>query len=74
LVPGQFVELVFDLQPIDKIIPAGKRLALMVMASDQEFTLWPKAGSQLSLDLGGSQLMLPVVGGELAVKTALQGK
>ncbi len=74
LVPGEFVELVFDLQPIDKIIPAGKRLALMVMASDQEFTLWPKAGTQLSLDLGASQLTLPVVGGEVAVKAAVLGK
>lgn len=72
LVPGQFVELVFDLQPIDKIIPAGKRLALMIMASDQEFTLWPKAGTQLSLDLSGSQLMLPVVSGEMVAKTAAQ--
>ena len=74
LVPGEFVELVFDLQAIDKIIPAGKRLALMVMASDQEFTLWPKAGTQLSLDLGASQLTLPVVGGEVAVKAAVLGK
>lgn len=74
LVPGQFVELVFDLQPIDKIIPAGQRLALMIMASDQEFTLWPKAGTQLSLDLGSSQLMLPVVGGDMVLKEALQGK
>lgn len=63
LVPGQFVELVFDLQPIDKIIPAGQRIALMIMASDQEFTLWPKAGTELSLDWAASELILPVVGG-----------
>lgn len=63
LVPGKFVDLTFDLQPMDRVIPAGKRLALMIMSSDHDFTLWPKAGTELSVDLAQTSLVLPVVGG-----------
>ena len=42
LVPGKFYDLTFDLQPDDEFVPAGKRLAVMIMSSDREFTLWPK--------------------------------
>ncbi|WMW80880.1 Xaa-Pro dipeptidyl-peptidase [Undibacterium cyanobacteriorum] len=69
---GQFVDLRFDLQPGDRIIPAGKRLALMVFSSDRDFTLWPKAGTELQLDLSQSQLQFPVVGGAEAWKSALE--
>ncbi|MDT8437353.1 MAG: Xaa-Pro dipeptidyl-peptidase, partial [Gemmatimonadota bacterium] len=41
LVPGEFVELTFDLQPDDQILPAGQRLGLMIFSSDREFTLRP---------------------------------
>ena len=70
LVPGQFYEVTFDLQPDDQIIPAGKRLALMVMSSDRDFTLWPKPGTELTVDLGGTSIMLPVVGGVSALRRA----
>ena len=36
--------LTFDLQPDDQIIPAGKRIGLMIFSSDRDFTLWPQAG------------------------------
>ena len=72
LVPGKFVDLTFDLQPMDRVIPAGKRLALMIMSSDQDFTLWPKAGTELSVDLAQTSLVLPVVGGAEAVKKSFK--
>jgi X-Pro dipeptidyl-peptidase len=71
-VPGKFVDLTFDLQPMDRVIPAGKRLALMIMSSDQDFTLWPKAGTELSVDLAQTSLVLPVVGGAEAVKKSFK--
>jgi len=71
LVPGKFYELEFDLQPDDQIIPAGKRLALMVFSSDREFTLWPPAGTKLSIDLASTSLELPVVGGPAAFEKAV---
>lgn len=64
LKPGSFVNLTFDLQPDDQIIPAGKRIALMIFSSDAEFTLWPKSGTKLSVDLDATKIVLPVVDGE----------
>src|SRR6185503_11335021 len=70
LVPGQFVELAFDLQPDDQILPAGERLGLMVFSSDHDFTLWPEPGTELTFDLDATALTLPVVGGPEAWKRA----
>lgn len=70
LVPGQFYDLTFKLQPDDQIIPAGKQIGLMIMSSDKDFTLAPAPGTELTVDLGGTMVSLPVVGGEAAVKKA----
>ena len=64
VVPGTFYDMTFDLQPDDQIIPAGKRIGLMIFSSDRDFTLWPEAGTELTLDLEGTSITLPVVGGE----------
>ena len=71
LVPGTFYDVSFDLQPDDQVLAAGEQLALMVMASDNEFTLHPKAGAKLTIDLDGSSLVVPVVGGEQALRAAV---
>jgi X-Pro dipeptidyl-peptidase len=71
MVPGEFRDLTFTLQPTDQVIPAGRRVALMVFSSDQEFTLWPEPGAELTLDLSGVELVLPIVGGPGAVQRAL---
>jgi X-Pro dipeptidyl-peptidase len=70
LVPGQFVQLAFDLQPDDQILPAGERIGLMVFSSDRDFTLWPEPGTELTLDLDATALTFPVVGGPEAWKRA----
>lgn len=71
LVPGEFVDMNFLLQPDDQVIPAGERIGLMVFASDAEFTLWAEPGTELTLDLAGASLELPVVGGAAAFQRAL---
>ena len=71
LVPGTFYDLEFDLQPDDQVVAAGEQVALMIMASDNEFTLAPKPGTKLSVDLDATRLLLPVVGGEAALQKAL---
>ena len=63
LEPGVFYDLTFELQPDDQIIPAGQQIGLMIFSSDQEFTLHPKPGTELKIDLKGSSLTLPIVGG-----------
>ena len=71
LEPDTFYELEFDLQPDDQIIPKGQKIGLMIFSSDQEFTLWPDPGTELTVDLGATTLNLPVVGGQEAFKKAL---
>lgn len=66
LVPGEFVEVTFDLQPDDQVIPAGAQIGLMIFSSDRDFTLWPEPGTELTIDLDGTLLELPIVGGAAA--------
>ncbi|MFD1163024.1 Xaa-Pro dipeptidyl-peptidase [Hwangdonia seohaensis] len=63
LKPGKFYDVTFDLQPDDQIIKAGQQIGLMIFSSDKEFTLHPKPGTELTVDLDGTYLVLPVVGG-----------
>ena len=70
LVPGRFYTLSFDLQPDDQIIPAGKRIGLMIFSSDRDFTLWPQPGTELTLDVDATSLALPVVGGAASLAKA----
>jgi X-Pro dipeptidyl-peptidase len=55
--------LSFDLQPDDQVIAAGKQIGLMIFSSDRDYTLWPPAGTELTIDLDATAIDLPVVGG-----------
>lgn len=70
LEPGRFYDVTFALQPDDQIIPEGQRIGVMVFSSDPDFTLWPEPGTELTVDLGGTSLQLPVVGGVEALQRA----
>ena len=70
LVPGKFYDVTFDLEPTDEFIPAGRQLALMIMSSDQEFTLAPAPGTELTIDLSATSITVPVVGGKAALTKA----
>lgn len=73
LKPGQFYDVEFALEPDDQVIAKDRRIALMVFASDRDFTLWPKPGTEITVDLDGSSLTLPVVGGSAAWAKAVGG-
>lgn len=64
LVPGKFYTVNFDLQPDDQIIPKGKKIGFMIFSSDKEYTIWPKAGTGLLVDVKSTHLSLPIVGGK----------
>lgn len=66
--PGEFHTLTFKLQPDDQIIRAGQQIGLVIFSSDKEFTLHPKPGTELTVDLDQTSITLPVVGGETAFK------
>lgn len=66
-----YYQINFDLMPDDQVIPAGKQIALMIFSSDKEFTIWPKPGTVLTVDINETMLSLPVVGGLSAWKKAI---
>ena len=72
LKPGKFYELSFDLIPDDQIISKGQQIGLMIFSSDSEFTLLPKPGTELTIDLDGTTIDLPIVGGVDAFKEAVK--
>jgi len=72
LVPGQFYEMTFDLQPDDQVIPVGQQIGLMIFSSDREFTLWPTPGTELTVELDATSIELPVVGGAEAFGKAIR--
>ena len=67
LVPGEFYDVSFALQPDDQVIPAGSRIGLMIFSTDHEFTIHPTPGTELTVDLAGTSVELPVLGGPLAM-------
>ena len=71
LIPGQFYELTFDLQPDDQVIPKGQQIGLMIFSSDRDFTLRPTPGTKLTVDLNATSISLPIVGGQEAFAKAL---
>jgi predicted acyl esterase len=73
LKPGNSYRIGIDMQPKDTVVPAGNRLALMVLSSDRDFTVRPAPGTQVTLQLGGSSITLPVVGGTNALADAIGG-
>lgn len=72
LKPGKFYEMSFDLIPDDQIIPAGQQIGLMIFSSDNKFTLLPKPGTELTIDLDGTRIEIPVVGGKEAFSKAIK--
>lgn len=69
---GKFYEVSFELMPDDQIIPAGQQIGFMIFASDKDFTLHPKPGTELTIDLDKTTVTLPVVGGLETFSLALK--
>ncbi len=67
LVPGKFYQVNFDLEPTDQIIPAGQKVGMMIFSSDKDHTLWPEPGTEITINLNDTSVILPVVGGKDAV-------
>ena len=72
MVDGEFRTVEFDLQPEDQVIEAGEQIGLMIFSSDRDFTLWPEPGTELTFDLDETKLILPIVGGQVALRAAME--
>jgi len=71
---GKFYEVSFNLMPDDQIIPKGQQIGFMIFSSDSKFTLLPKPGTELTIDLDATTLTLPIVGGLDAFNNAVKNK
>ena len=65
----------YKLSPLDG--PKNSRITLlqiglMIFSSDAEFTLLSKPGTELTVDLNGTVLSLPVVGGKGIMEKAVK--
>lgn len=62
VVQGQEYSMRFDMEPKDYVFAAGRRIGLVVISTDYDFTLRPLGGSKLRVAPGGSSLTVPLVG------------
>ena len=69
---GKFYEMTFELQPDDQIIKKGQQIGLMIFSSDSEYTLLPKPGTELTVDLAGTKITIPIVGGKDAFNKSVE--
>ena len=69
---GKFYEMTFKLQPDDQIIKKGQQIGLMIFSSDSNYTLLPKPGTKLTVDLKGTIITIPIVGGKNAFNKAVE--
>ena len=69
IVLNRYYTIAFELQPHDYIFPAGSRIGLMVLSTDQLFTQRPPPGTRLTLRPAESTFRIPVVGGVSSLQT-----
>jgi X-Pro dipeptidyl-peptidase len=74
ITPGQRYRIDVSLMPKDYIVAAGHRLEFVLASSDHDFTLRPRPGAGLALDLTGATVTLPIVGGKQAFYSAIPAR
>jgi predicted acyl esterase len=70
--PGAFYSLSVDMQAKDTIVPAGRRIGLMVMSTDRDYTVRPAPGTKVTVHPAASAVSIPVVGGTRALEDAVR--
>jgi X-Pro dipeptidyl-peptidase len=69
--PGTPYRLDVSMQANDYVFAAGHRIAAVIMQSEEDFTILPPAGNELSVDTTSTEFHLPIVGGRTALEEAL---
>lgn len=59
IIPGKDYSFTWDMQPDDYVFQAGHQIGVVLIASDYDYTIRPKAGTKLTVKL--SELTLPIV-------------
>ncbi|MFF2274342.1 Xaa-Pro dipeptidyl-peptidase [Agromyces sp. NPDC058126] len=71
ITPGRAYDFAFELEPKDYVFSAGSQIGLVVLSSDNEFTVRPAPGTTLTVDPSKSTVHLPLVGGMGALQQSL---
>ncbi|MFI9507993.1 Xaa-Pro dipeptidyl-peptidase [Nocardia sp. NPDC052566] len=71
ITPGERYEIKLSMLPHDYLLQKGHQLGVVVLSSDNEFTLRPKPGPGFSIELAGTKVTFPVVGGQPALNAAI---
>ena len=69
---GKLYRMTFDLQPDNQIIKKGQQIGLTIFSSDRNYTLLPKHGTELTIDLNATSITNPLVGGKNAFIKAIE--
>lgn len=68
IVPNQGYTFKWDMQPDDYVFQPGHRIGIVLIASDYDYTIRPTAGTKITVMPTSSEIKLPIVGGEQALK------
>lgn len=68
--PGTPYTMTFRMAPNDHVVPAGHRLGLIVAGTDSSAIVSPAQPGKVTLDLAGTAVQLPVVGGAAALNAS----
>ncbi|GAA3588045.1 Xaa-Pro dipeptidyl-peptidase [Klugiella xanthotipulae] len=68
---GKAYQFSFDFEPKDYIFSTGSRIGVVVMSSDNEYTVRPATGTTLTVNPAKSSVSLPLVGGAQKLATSL---
>lgn len=75
IIPNEEYTFEWGLQPNDYVFKTGHRIGIVIMQSDNEYTIRPKAGTKLNFSLNESEVTLPLVGHiESVDKTGLEDR
>ncbi|WP_309113677.1 Xaa-Pro dipeptidyl-peptidase [Saccharothrix sp.] len=71
IAPGHTYRVEVELEPQDYVVKAGHKVEFVLISSDYDYTLRPKPGAGLSIDLTATSVELPVVGGREALRRSV---
>ncbi|WP_371320213.1 Xaa-Pro dipeptidyl-peptidase [Chengkuizengella axinellae] len=66
--PNEEYTFTWDMQPDDYVFEQGHRIGIVFIASDYDYTLRPPSGTKVTIYPEESKVVLPIVGGEGAIK------
>jgi X-Pro dipeptidyl-peptidase len=69
--PGKRYSVEVELEPKDYVVATGHTVEFVLVSSDRDYTLRPRPGAGISVDLTKTGVELPIVGGRAALARAI---